>query len=119
MDQQRRLVQGRLSEVFGPKALTTDRALRTLWLCRYAAATGPLISSEFMGVLDAYAPGVNAFLDGGQQLPIDSLSSVTGPTLGSRLTVLPLASFWPYSFLEITTGNCCGTPRTPTQRQPS
>ena len=59
MDQQRRLVQGRLSEVFGPKALTTDRALRTLGLYRYAAATVPLISSEFMGVLDAYAAGVN------------------------------------------------------------
>ena len=45
MDQQRRLVQGRLSQVFGPNALTTDRALRTLGLYRYAAATVPLISS--------------------------------------------------------------------------
>ena len=71
MDQQRRLVQGRLSEVFGPKALTTDRALRTLGLYRYAAATVPLISSEFMGVLDAYAAGVNAFLNSHQQLPIE------------------------------------------------
>jgi penicillin amidase len=71
MDQQRRLVQGRLSEVFGPKALTTDRALRTLGLYRYAAATVPLISSEFKGVLDAYAAGVNAFLNSHQQLPIE------------------------------------------------
>ena len=40
--------------------------------------------------------------------PSNSLSSVTGLTLGSQLTVLPSASFWPCSFLEITAGNCCG-----------
>ena len=71
MDQQRRLVQGRLSEVFGAKALTADRALRTLGLYRHAAASVPLISPEFMDVLSAYAAGVNAFLDSGKQLPIE------------------------------------------------
>jgi penicillin G amidase len=71
MDQQRRVVQGRLSEVFGAKALTTDRALRTLGLYRHAAASVPLISPEFMDVLSAYAAGVNAFLDSGKRLPIE------------------------------------------------
>jgi penicillin amidase len=71
MDQQRRLVQGRLSEVFGPRTLTTDRTLRTLGLYRHAAASVPLVSPEFMAVLNSYAEGINAFLGSGQRLPIE------------------------------------------------
>jgi len=71
MDQQRRVVQGRLSEVFGAKALATDRALRTFGLYRHAAASIALVSADFMDVLSAYAAGVNAFLDSGKQLPIE------------------------------------------------
>ena len=71
MDQQRRLVQGRLSEVLGPTTLVTDRALRTLGLYRSATRAVQFISPEFISVLNAYAEGVNSFLNSGQQLPIE------------------------------------------------
>src|SRR5215475_9881142 len=57
MDEQRRLAQGRLSEVLGPITLPTDRTLRTLGLYRYAAASIPTLSPDFKAVLDAYAEG--------------------------------------------------------------
>ncbi len=71
MDEQRRLAQGRLSEVFGPVTVSTDRTLRTLGLYRHAAASLPFISPDFKAVLDAYAEGVNALIASGQQLPIE------------------------------------------------
>src|SRR5215469_161967 len=71
MDQQRRLVQGRLSEVLGPTTLVTDRALHTLGLYRSATRAVQFISPEFSSVLNAYAEGVNSFLNSGQQLPIE------------------------------------------------
>ena len=50
MDQQRRLVQGRLSQVLGPTTLVTDRALRTLGLYRSATRAVQFISPEFISV---------------------------------------------------------------------
>lgn len=71
MDLQRRLTEGRLSEIFGPRALNSDRTMRTLGLYRHALAGVEFASSEFKEVLDAYAAGVNAFLESGVQLPIE------------------------------------------------
>jgi len=71
MDLQRRVTQGRLSEIFGAVALDTDRFMRTLGLYRHAAAGVPFMSPEFKGVLDAYAQGVNDFLASGKSLPIE------------------------------------------------
>ena len=71
MDLQRRVTQGRLSEIFGAVALDTDRFMRTLGLYRHAAAGVPFMSPEFKDVLDAYAQGVNDFLDSGKSLPIE------------------------------------------------
>ncbi|MDT8436857.1 MAG: penicillin acylase family protein, partial [Gemmatimonadota bacterium] len=65
----RRVGEGRLAEVFGAKALPTDRFVRTLGLPaaveRAAAALGP----EEAARLDAYASGVNARLAAGGPPP--------------------------------------------------
>lgn len=64
MDFQRRVGAGRLSEVLGEATLETDKFLRTLSVYRVAARTLPNLSAETRGALDAYAGGVNAFLEG-------------------------------------------------------
>ncbi len=64
MDFQRRVGAGRLSEVLGEATLETDRFLRTLGVYRVAERTLPNLSAETRGALDAYAGGVNAFLEG-------------------------------------------------------
>jgi penicillin G amidase len=71
MDLQRRLGSGRLAEIFGPSALGTDRTMRTLGLYRHAEAGVAFVSLEFREILDAYAAGVNAFLQSGKALPIE------------------------------------------------
>jgi penicillin G amidase len=71
MDLQRRLAAGRLSEIFGPRALVSDRTMRTLGLYRHAVAGIEFVSPEFKDVLGAYAAGVNAFLNSGARLPIE------------------------------------------------
>ena len=60
MDVARRLAQGRLSERFGPIALSTDRLMRALDLDGHAARSVEALSTEARDVLDAYAEGVNA-----------------------------------------------------------
>ncbi|HEY1432118.1 MAG TPA: penicillin acylase family protein, partial [Stellaceae bacterium] len=62
MELQRRYGAGRLSEIFGPQAVTTDRQMRVLGIYRAAEAEIPFLSTEMMYALDAYAAGVNAFL---------------------------------------------------------
>ena len=64
MDFQRRVGAGRLSEVLGEATLETDRFLRTLGVYRVAEATLPNLNPETQGALEAYAAGVNAFLEG-------------------------------------------------------
>jgi len=64
MDFQRRVGAGRLSEVLGEATLGNDRFLRTLGVYRVAERTLPNLSAETRGSLDAYAAGVNAFLEG-------------------------------------------------------
>ncbi|HEV2676894.1 MAG TPA: penicillin acylase family protein [Aliidongia sp.] len=71
MDLQRRVAQGRLSEIFGADALGTDRYMRTLGLYRHAAGGVPFVSPEFKAVLDAYGQGINDFLASGKSLPIE------------------------------------------------
>jgi penicillin amidase len=62
MELQRRYGAGRLAEVFGEKALDTDRMMRVLGLYRAAEAEIPYLSAEMNRALAAYAAGVNAFL---------------------------------------------------------
>ena len=69
MDFQRRVVQGRLAEVFGEEQLASDRFLRTLGLSRIAARILDVTSPEGQRVLERYADGVNAYLAQADRLP--------------------------------------------------
>lgn len=63
MDFIRRLASGRLSEVIGARTLETDRFMRLLGFGRRAEADYRLLAPEVRAALDAYAAGVNAYLD--------------------------------------------------------
>ncbi|WP_345554910.1 penicillin acylase family protein [Streptomonospora halophila] len=54
---------GRLSEVFGAEQVETDAYLRTMGWRRVAAQEYALLRPETRAYLDAYAEGVNAYLD--------------------------------------------------------
>ncbi|WP_454764026.1 penicillin acylase family protein [Cupriavidus campinensis] len=63
MQMNKRVVAGRLAEILGPSALETDRFLRTLGVRRNAEAILARASPEARAALQAYADGVNAFID--------------------------------------------------------
>ena len=58
----RRTVQGRLSEVFGPRTLKIDKTLRRFGLYRLARESVAAQDDPTRAALDAYAAGVNARL---------------------------------------------------------
>ncbi|GGK31189.1 penicillin amidase [Deinococcus malanensis] len=60
MDFQRRVVQGRLSEVLGTAALPQDRFLRTWGFQRAALSALPALSERSRRLIRAYTAGVNA-----------------------------------------------------------
>jgi penicillin amidase len=62
MELLRRTGQGRLSEIFGERAFTTDVFLRTLDLYGHAERSLGGLPAETRSALEAYARGVNAFL---------------------------------------------------------
>lgn len=63
MDLFRRLVWGRLSEAFGASMIDNDRFLRTLMLGRAAEASLPAQPPDVVAALEAYAAGVNAYIE--------------------------------------------------------
>jgi penicillin amidase len=69
MEFQRRVGQGRLSEVLGEATLPQDRFLRTWGFYRAAEAAYERLYPEEKEAVDAYAAGVNAFLASGAPLP--------------------------------------------------
>jgi penicillin amidase len=69
MEMNRRIAAGRLAEILGPRALESDRFLRTLGVRRAAEANLAGYDAETRRLLDAYAAGVNAFLARGPVLP--------------------------------------------------
>ena len=73
MEMNRRVASGRLAEVLGESALETDRFLRTLGVRRAAQANLRHLDEETRRHLDAYAAGVNAFLDTRPVLPPEFL----------------------------------------------
>jgi len=70
MDFQRRVVSGRLSEIFGKRTLEVDRWMRTLGLRRAAERDATNLGRPMRLELEAYSEGVNAFIDRGR-LPIE------------------------------------------------
>ena len=103
MDIARRLATGRLSERFGEMALDTDRMVRTFGFRRIAQAEWEACEAPLRDVLQAYAAGVNAYLDNPSEAlevafsllryrpdpwePLDSLSII-------RLMVWELSHGW-------------------------
>ncbi|HSR42607.1 MAG TPA: penicillin acylase family protein, partial [Longimicrobiales bacterium] len=59
-----RVLEGRLSELFGERTLPSDRFLRTVGLARAAEGTVASLDPETRRVLEAYAAGVDAAVDG-------------------------------------------------------
>ncbi len=81
MDFRRHTTAGRLAELFGPDQLATDRFVRTLGWRRVAEAELDLLDEETIAMLEAYAEGVNAWMDGrtGSALSLEhALLPVTG-----------------------------------------
>jgi penicillin G amidase len=71
MEFQRRVGQGRLSELLGASTLNADRFLRTLGVRRAAVSAWEKLPAETREAVNAYTAGVNAFLaePGSQSLP--------------------------------------------------
>ncbi|MEM8789172.1 MAG: penicillin acylase family protein [Pseudomonadota bacterium] len=63
MTMARRVAQGRLAELFGPEQVSTDHLLRALDLYGAAAAAARVQRPEVIAELQAYADGVNAYVD--------------------------------------------------------
>ena len=63
MDLMRRSASGRLSEIVGPATLPVDRMSRTLGLRRHAVEDLATLPPETRDLLEAYARGVNAWID--------------------------------------------------------
>ncbi len=63
MELMRRAGQGRLSEVFGERTLGTDIFIRTLDIYGHATRALAALSPAHRASLEAYARGVNAYLD--------------------------------------------------------
>ncbi|MDR3450994.1 MAG: penicillin acylase family protein [Alphaproteobacteria bacterium] len=63
METQRRAGQGRLSEIFGADMLGVDKFTRTLGLYALAQSSYAAMSPEAQAYFQAYADGVNAWLD--------------------------------------------------------
>ncbi|WP_165492175.1 penicillin acylase family protein [Egibacter rhizosphaerae] len=63
METMRHITAGRTAELFGPEQRDTDRFLRTLGWHRVAEEEYAALDDEHRGLLDAYADGVNAYLE--------------------------------------------------------
>jgi len=72
MDLLRRIARGQLSEIVGPVALPLDREYRTFGFGRAAEHDVSLLDTESRGVLEAYARGINRFIEQHQnRLPLE------------------------------------------------
>ena len=71
LELQRRMVQGRLSEVFGRSQVGNDTWMRTLGLYDLARTALPHLSVEARASLRSYADGVNAWLQSDPVLPVE------------------------------------------------
>ncbi len=63
MEVNRRIAAGRMAEILGEPALDTDKFLRTIGIARTAQSIARNLDAEHRDLLDAYAAGVNAYLN--------------------------------------------------------
>ena len=69
MDVTRRQPSGTLAELFGPSSLAGDVELRTIGLRRAAERSAAVLSEDSIAALEAYARGVNDWVEYGPGLP--------------------------------------------------
>ena len=82
MDFRRHVTAGRLSELVGKSALETDKLVRTLGWRRVAEQEYEALGAGTRSLLEAYARGVNSYIDGksGSELSLEyAVLSLTGP----------------------------------------
>jgi len=103
MELMRRVGAGRLAETIGEAGVSTDKLMRTLGLYRAAEAQVATASPPLKAALDAYAAGVNAFLQqrrGALPLEFQLLRVTPEPwrpadsLVWSRIMALQLSSNW-------------------------
>ena len=68
LEMQRRIGQARLAEVVGEPAIGTDKFLRTLGIYRVAERNFEKLSPQAQAIYEAYAAGVNAYLEARSEL---------------------------------------------------
>ncbi len=71
LEVQRRISQGRLSEVFGKTTVPQDVWIRTLGLYERAKSSEKHLSQQALSSLQSYAAGINAWLETDPTLPIE------------------------------------------------
>jgi penicillin amidase len=72
MDLLRRVARGQLSEILGPATLSIDKDFRTLGFSRAAARDVAQMDPESRKLMEAYARGVNTFIEEHQdRLPVE------------------------------------------------
>ena len=80
MDVRRHITAGRLSEMFGDSQVETDEFVRTLGWRRIAEQELSLLNPETLDALQAYADGVNAYLEGRSATQVSLEYAVLGVT---------------------------------------
>lgn len=82
MDFRRHVTSGRLAELVGEAALETDQYVRTLGWRRVAEQELALLDDDTLRLVNAYARGVNTYIDGrsGSELSLEyAVLGLTGP----------------------------------------
>lgn len=114
MDLMRRRARGELAEAFGEGALRADKEIRTLGLGEAARRTLPLVPPHLREELDAYAAGVNAYIDAHRDaLPFEFRLLRYGPrrwdpedTIAiGKLLAMDLAQGWEGEAFRATVGD--------------
>ncbi len=104
MEAMRRIAAGRLAEILGAPVVDLDRRMRTLGIARLATGDVANLSPEALAVYEAYAAGVNAWLNGRKGVAADELAFLLAPEpepwrpehslAWNRLMSLRLAGNW-------------------------
>ncbi len=97
MDLYRRAAAGRLAEVLGEPGLDSDKFMRTVGLARAAALDLAIASPAALEVLQAYADGVNKFIEQhADSLPVEFLILGYKPEPWSAVDSVSLAKLQLY-----------------------
>ncbi|MDP2948030.1 MAG: penicillin acylase family protein [Chloroflexota bacterium] len=95
----RRKASGRLAEIFGPAVVEADRLLRRVGLRRAAEAEVDGLAEVTREMVEAYAAGVNAFLEGnGNRLPPEFLLLRFRPEAWTAADSLAIGKLLSWSF---------------------